>query len=72
MSSRRPAVNLSLLNQHEMSKQFYAAASQCNDECVRDFNSKNLDINEKDCISACYERQQIILNAMKSNLEDQK
>ena len=36
---------------------FYNLAQECNQQCVTNFESKNLGDEERDCISACFKKQ---------------
>lgn len=50
----------------------FEAASECNDHCVKSFDSKDLLLSEKNCIQACFSKQMIVLNSLSANLSSKR
>jgi len=62
------ASNPDLVNLQSKLRMFYELAAQCNDHCVKTYNSKALDDNEVECVKTCYKKQMNVYDSLTKNL----
>ena len=55
-----------LMNLQTNLRYFYELAHQCNSKCVTNFDSKNLDNEERACVQTCYQKQMNLYKSLKS------
>ncbi len=53
-------------------KYLFEAAAECNEHCVKSFDSKDLVLSEKNCIQACFSKQMIVINSLSANLSSKR
>jgi len=44
------------------------AAATCNDSCVKSFDVKELNADEKKCVNSCYSKQMVVFSSLQANL----
>jgi hypothetical protein len=48
------------------SRFFNDAASECYTHCVKDYESKEMSLTEKNCVNTCYKKQMVIVGAVEN------
>ena len=51
---------------------FFDTSAQCFDHCVKSFNSKELDMNEKECVNSCFTKQMVVYGSLVQSLEQRQ
>ena len=51
---------------------FFDTSSACFDHCVKTFNQKELDMNEKECVNSCFTKQMVVYGSMVQSLEQRQ
>lgn len=66
------ADNTKFIDFQASSKYFFDTAGQCFDHCVKQFDSKDLNASEKNCVNACFTKQMVVYGSLVSNLSQSK
>lgn len=64
--------NMHFLDFQASTKYFFDTAQQCFDHCVTDFQSKQLNAQEKDCTKACFTKQMAVFGSLVNNITSDK
>ena len=48
---------------------FFDTSAACFDHCVKSFKSKELDMNEKECVNTCFTKQMVVYGSLVNNIE---
>lgn len=51
---------------------FYDLAHQCNNHCVKNYDTKNMDNEERECVTTCYKKQMIAFKSLQDTLGGKK
>ena len=49
-------------------KYFYSLAQQCNEHCVKTYDVKSLDNEERECVTTCYKKQMTAFKSLQATL----
>ena len=66
------AENQKFINFQASARYFFDTASQCFDHCVTKFDTKDLDVNEKNCVNNCFTKQMVVYGSLVNNLSQSK
>ena len=62
------AESTKFINFQTSQRYFFDAAGQCFDHCIANFDDKNLNVNEKNCVNACFVKQMVVYSSLMNNL----
>ena len=48
---------------------FFDTSAHCFDHCIKSFKSKELNMNEKECINQCFMKQMVVYGSLAQQLE---
>ena len=48
---------------------FFDTSAQCFDHCVKSFQAKELDMNEKECVNSCFTKQMVVYGQLVQAIE---
>ena len=54
------AANIRFVDYQDSTRFFFDQSAQCFDVCVKNFNSQELDMNEKECVNSCFNKQMTV------------
>ena len=63
------APNSKFVDFQASTRYFFDTSAQCFDHCVKSFNSKELDMNEKECVNNCFTKQMVVYSSLVQSLE---
>ena len=63
------AANARLADFQASTRFFFDTSAQCFDHCVKNFQTKELDMNEKECVNSCFTKQMVVYGSLVQNIE---
>ena len=57
-----------LMTMQTQLRYFYQLAQQCNEHCVSNYDTKNLDNEERACVETCYKKQMTAFRSLQTAL----
>lgn len=59
---------MNLVDFQTSTKYFFDTAQQCFDHCIKDFSSKDMNPQEKECTQGCITKQLVVFSSLVQNL----
>ena len=51
---------------------FFDTSAQCFDHCVKNFDAKELDMNEKECVNSCFTKQMVVYSQLVQSMDQRQ
>ena len=65
------AANAKFVDFQASTRFFFDTSAQCFDHCVKSFKSKELDMNEKECVNSCFTKQMMVYGSLVQTIGSQ-